>query len=199
MREAVDIHVNKNLDSLQFCYTPRCSGICRLDTSSSLSRLSFCSTCDTSFCTECKVEEHEDLSCEQYREASLPPNRLRIKIVDEILTLRCPRCSQAFLDFEGCFALRCHSCQCGFCGWCLQDCGTDAHSHVATCRDKLGTDKYFGSEKLFEQAQRKRRLDALVLFLKTLGRNERAEVLRSIQTDLNDLGIVMEDLKELSM
>jgi hypothetical protein len=34
MREAVDDHVNKNLDSFQFCYTPGCSGICRLDTSS---------------------------------------------------------------------------------------------------------------------------------------------------------------------
>jgi hypothetical protein len=50
--------------------------------------------------TECKVEEHEDLLREQYRAASLPLNRLRIKIVDEIY-------SQAFLDIEGSVALRC--------------------------------------------------------------------------------------------
>jgi hypothetical protein len=195
MREAVDDHVNKHLDSFQFCFTPGCSGICRLDP---LSRLACCSTCDTTFCTACKVEEHEDLSCEQHREASLPPNRLRIKIVDEILTLRCPRCSQAFLDFEGCFALRCSSCPCGFCGWCLQDCGVDAHAHVATCPAKLGADLYFGSHELFEKAQRKRQHDALVSFLKTVARNERAEALDSIQTDLDDLGIVI-DLKALSM
>ena len=55
----VDDHVNKNLDSFQFCYTPGCLGICRLNTSSSptsLTRLSYCSTCDTTFCTEYKVK-----------------------------------------------------------------------------------------------------------------------------------------------
>jgi hypothetical protein len=79
MREAVDDHVNKHLDSFQFCFTPGCSGICRLGP---LSRLSCCSTCDTTFCTACNVEEHEALSCELHREASLPPDRLRIMIAD---------------------------------------------------------------------------------------------------------------------
>ena len=39
----------------------------------------------------------------------------------------------AFLDFEGCFALKCLSCDCGFCAYCLQNCGNDAraHEHVA--------------------------------------------------------------------
>ena len=32
---------------------------------------------------------------------------LRRHIVDKILTLSCPRCGQAFVDFEGCCALSC--------------------------------------------------------------------------------------------
>ena len=49
------------------------------------------------------------------------------------------RLSQAFpalldgeLPFNGCFALTCsrQGCGCGFCAYCLQDCGGDAHAHV---------------------------------------------------------------------
>jgi len=56
-------------------------------------------------------------------------------IVDKILTLACPRCGQAFLDFEGCCALTCsrQGCGCGFCALCMKDCGTDAHKHVEKC------------------------------------------------------------------
>lgn len=51
----------------------------------------------------------------------------------ELFNLHCPRCYQVFLDFEGCFALQCSRCSCAFCAWCLNDCGDDAHSHVASC------------------------------------------------------------------
>jgi hypothetical protein len=72
----------------------------------------------------------------------------RLHIVENILTLKCPRCRKAFLDFNGCFALKCEDddsairgavaggaggCGCGFCAWCLWDCGADAHRHVANC------------------------------------------------------------------
>uniref|UniRef100_A0A0G4HBZ4 Protein kinase domain-containing protein n=1 Tax=Chromera velia CCMP2878 TaxID=1169474 RepID=A0A0G4HBZ4_9ALVE len=78
-------------------------------------------------------------------------------IVEEtILTLRCPRpeCGQAFVNFEGCFALTCSRCRAGFCGWCLADCGDDAHAHVATCQHSLDPGDVFGTIELFEQAQR---------------------------------------------
>jgi hypothetical protein len=83
----------------------------------------------------------------------------RTHIVDQILTLACPRpgCGQAFLDFEGCFALRCRRCPCGFCGWCLADCGNDAHAHVRQCAQRpQNADTYFGTREQFEAAQRKR-------------------------------------------
>jgi len=51
------------------------------------------------------------------------------RIRDEILTERCPGCNQAFDDYDGCNAVKCDSCGCGFCAVCLEVCGTDAHGH----------------------------------------------------------------------
>lgn len=78
------------------------------------------------------------------------------RITNKILSLACPRCTAVFLDFTGCCALRCASCGCGFCAWCLEDCGTDAHKHVAHCEVKPpGADTFFGSQKEVTQAQEK--------------------------------------------
>ena len=45
----------------------------------------------------------------------------KVEIEENILTNRCPRCKTAFLDFDGCFAVTCAACGCGFCAWCLAD------------------------------------------------------------------------------
>jgi len=61
---------------------------------------------------------------------------VRKLIIERVLTLHCPRCRAAFLEFDGCLALTCArpECGCGFCGVCLQDCGGDAHGHIASCK-----------------------------------------------------------------
>eukprot|EP00549_Striatella_unipunctata_P024881 CAMPEP_0118677548 /NCGR_PEP_ID=MMETSP0800-20121206/2690_1 /TAXON_ID=210618 ORGANISM="Striatella unipunctata, Strain CCMP2910" /NCGR_SAMPLE_ID=MMETSP0800 /ASSEMBLY_ACC=CAM_ASM_000638 /LENGTH=123 /DNA_ID=CAMNT_0006573237 /DNA_START=292 /DNA_END=663 /DNA_ORIENTATION=+ len=123
-----------------------------------------------------------------------------MKIVEEILTLRCPRCSQAFLDFDGCFALTCCACDCGFCGWCLEDCGSDAHRHVANCPAKLGSDALFGTKEQFRKAQQKRKEERLVAFLGSLPTNEqRLAALDGVKSDLDDLGIVIDRNRLLSL
>jgi hypothetical protein len=82
-----------------------------------------------------------------------------------LLELSCPRCKRRFFDFEGCFALTCSGeggCGCAFCAYCLQDCGRDAHNHVAACphrppRVPSGddiNDRYFGSNAQFEAAMK---------------------------------------------
>ncbi|KAJ1474859.1 hypothetical protein T484DRAFT_1830790 [Baffinella frigidus] len=65
-------------------------------------------------------------------------------VEEEVLTSKCPRCRTAFLDFEGCCALKCGV-----------DCGADAHRHVASCAAKpAGADVYYPGSRLdFERAQ----------------------------------------------
>jgi hypothetical protein len=111
------------------------------------------------------------------------------RIHDEILTLKCPSCKKAFLDFEGCFALKCSNCPCGFCGWCLADCGSDAHSHVRKCPHKLNKDAYFGTEAEFKKAMRKKMSADLESFLIAIEPNQRSVIILALKDDLRDLGI----------
>jgi IBR domain, a half RING-finger domain/Zinc finger C-x8-C-x5-C-x3-H type (and similar)/RNA recognition motif. (a.k.a. RRM, RBD, or RNP domain) len=197
VRSAVDKHVMSNQTSLQFCLSPGCSGIYEVPASdtyqgASHARTATCSTCQMLVCCQCKAQDHEGMTCEQYKLAKLPPNRLRNHIIEEVLTLRCPRCKQAFLDFDGCFALSCNSCPCGFCGWCLSDCGSDAHAHVKSCPSKPKgaiNETYFGTKEQFEEAQRQRRQRDLKNFLRSLNATEREQTLKALSQDLEDLNL----------
>ena len=59
--------------------------------------------------------------------------------LSEKLTMKCPRCSTAFYDYDGCNALRCGqiACHAAFCALCLKDCGSDAHEHVRQAHGNL--------------------------------------------------------------
>ena len=88
-------------------------------------------------------------------------NDARKAITEDILTLKCPRCKAAFVDFDGCFALSCAACPCKFCAGCLQDCGNDAHAHVSICRvchssGLMHGGGYYGSFELFEKIHKTR-------------------------------------------
>ena len=101
-------------------------------------------------------------------------------IVDKILTLACPRCEQAFVDFNGCFALTCsrQGCGCGFCAYCLQDCGNDAHAHVAQCATAQGD--VFGSMEKFTDAQKTRRERMVMQYLQNLEKELGADARQSL-------------------
>ena len=85
--------------------------------------------------------------------------KLHQKLIEEVLTLRCPRCSMAFVDFEGCFALTCgnNQCRAAFCAWCLADCGADAHTHVAGCAENAMKGNMYGTMTAFQAHHRARR------------------------------------------
>jgi hypothetical protein len=189
LRLAVDNHVRRHHGELHFCLVPTCPGIYQVVEGGPSS---LCSTCGTSICHACS-SGHDGITCEEYQSSSMPPDRLRMTVVDDILTLRCPRCKTAFLDFEGCFALSCGTCPCKFCGWCLHDCGSqDAHPHVKKCPHKEpGADQYFGSKDMFQCAQNKRRKAKLVAYLGELSLEDRRKTLESLGQDLKDLGIVI--------
>lgn len=81
-----------------------------------------------------QYEELLSIKNEEDRSAA----KIRLEIVEDILTLKCPKCRAAFYDFTGCAALTCGRCGCGFCAYCLANCGADAHAHVAHCPDGGG-------------------------------------------------------------
>lgn len=117
------------------CHTPDCPQILDKRVSSVL-----CSVCMTLQCPLCGEYPHIDEACESARQrrifeqsadgqASIHANA----IIGKLLTPACPKCAVSFVDFSGCFAVSCGNCPTGFCGFCLQNCGRDAHAHVASC------------------------------------------------------------------
>ena len=149
--------------------------------------------------TECQLKAQLEEKMKERLEAELEQMRAmdergrkvsagRKQIIEEILTLACPRCKQAFLDFSGCFALECHACACGFCGWCLADCGEDAHDHVSQCAAKPpGADEFYGSREEFENAQRKRQKMLIHTYLQQHDASLRREILEACKTELEAL------------
>ncbi len=117
----------------------------------------------------------------------------RKRIVEDILTLKCPRqeCKRAFIDFTGCFALTCSQCKCGFCAYCLEDCGYDAHRHVANCRYNIAPGKRVSASfGVFQSAQQMRRTRLLNDYLaQHVDARTRAPLIQAMARDLADLGI----------
>jgi len=113
----------------------------------------------------------------------------RLHIEEQILTCKCPRCGQAFVDFDGCFALTCSRCTCGFCAWCGADSGgRDAHAHVRQCAERpRGADLYFGSPAQFQEAQTRRKRRLLAAYMPTLDDGTRRAVSRALQHQLQGL------------
>jgi len=124
---------------------------------------------------------------EEEREAA----RMRLDIVNEVLTLRCPRWKLAFLDYEGCAALTCaaSTCKAGFCAMCLEDCGTDAHPHVPRCPEN--TTGMFVPAAVFKEHHRKRQEEIINEKCKLLSTKTRDLLLEKIGKDLRDLGITV--------
>jgi hypothetical protein len=104
----------------------------------------------------------------------------RAQIIDHILTLRCPACSKAFCNFDGCFKCadeRGHGCGAAFCAFCLHNCGSDAHRHVGQCTLNTSPGRSVcGSFELFNAGQRARRQLLVQQYLLTLEPQLRANV-----------------------
>jgi len=113
------------------------------------------------------------------------------------LTRSCPRCSQAFVDFEGCGALSCPRCQCAFCAYCQADCDSDsqAHSHVARCPWNLRREVFSRKER-FEEAQQQRRVRQIRAFIASLSPQTRKAVLDLCRVELEGLGLSLADLHD---
>uniref|UniRef100_A0A0G4GW86 non-specific serine/threonine protein kinase n=1 Tax=Chromera velia CCMP2878 TaxID=1169474 RepID=A0A0G4GW86_9ALVE len=109
------------------------------------------------------------------------------EIAEEILTLKCPRCRAAFVDFDGCASLTCNRCYAAFCGYCLRDCGNDAHPHVRDCPMGRGV---FVRWEVWEQIQKRRKYHQVTEFLGRLNEEERAEVEPLLEPLLRENGLI---------
>ena len=124
------------------------------------------------------------------------------------LTLSCPQCHQAFLDYNGCMALTCSraGCGCGFCAICQADCGKDAHGHVGQWGDtgqrpeltggcpyaeRVGVKKgeFFIPEDQFKVASSKMKAIRLQEYLETIPERFREQALKSCERELRDENI----------
>ena len=118
--------------------------------------------------------------------------RLRLEVVENILTLRCPRCKNAFIDYADCAALECSNCNAAFCALCLKDCGDNAHSHVLTCPDNKHRSKFYIDKSDWQEHHRKRRQEAVSEVVRGLGPGKIREIfLNKINKELDDLRIVV--------
>jgi len=138
------------------------------------------------------VQVHANIAEENARIARMNEQERKVHdsrkhITEEILTLKCPRenCRQAFLDFDGCYALNCSKCNCGFCAYCLKDCGRDAHAHVANCPIGGNRGVYGGGNFAAVQLERRKRL--LREHFRTLDADICAQVIDLCRIDLQDL------------
>jgi len=105
-----------------------------------------------------------------------------VHIVDTILTLRCPACQLAFVDFDACALLQCR-CGVKFCGFCLHPNAT--HGHVAECRENplhgRGEQGVYVTRPEWERAQHARKQRLVRAHLANATQEHRAAVLERLR------------------
>mmetsp|Transcript_36598 Transcript_36598/g.117629 ORF Transcript_36598/g.117629 Transcript_36598/m.117629 type:complete len:157 (+) Transcript_36598:592-1062(+) len=107
-------------------------------------------------------------------------------IEEEVICLRCPRCCKVFFDFDGCMSLSCGNCPCCFCGYCMKDCGSDAHRCAASHGE------VFMPFLQFQEHHKERRGRYLQEYLGTLEPDVRKMLLKEMQGTLQ--GIISDHL-----
>jgi len=146
--------------------------------------------------SEMELEVHRRVS--EAEASMLRKSKLEIEVLvarkhieEEIMTTRCPRCRKAFYDYDGCAALVCSECRCGFCALCQENCGSDAHAHLSHCKLNPSGGMHV-AEAEFKRVIRDERVRKLPEYLATLGEQVREEVEGdpSVRTILSDLGLI---------
>lgn len=123
----------------------------------------------------------------------------RRHILDEICTLRCPRCQAAFFDYEGCSAIQCWNPQCKtyFCFFCFEDSGPGNdqknHAHVIKCPKNIVPGQLYTPSDKVEEVNCKRRKEGIIAYLMSqcLDMTERQAVLDSVLINLKELKVVI--------
>jgi hypothetical protein len=110
-------------------------------------------------------------------------------IIENILTLKCPNCKVAIIDFDACFALSCYSCGSNFCGWCFIINATKDinHEHIYQCAKKT---KIYGNLIDFNKVHLERKENEVIDYINSISNFVvRKNVKRCIEPHLKHLGI----------
>ncbi|EQC26032.1 hypothetical protein SDRG_16098 [Saprolegnia diclina VS20] len=217
--KAVELYRVQHQDAFSLCPQPGCNQVFR--TAEYKKGMhggdrAVCDNCQKTYCITCSdklampVDEHPTVTCQL---SQLSANRtvqghVR-RICDEILTLACPKCKSAFLDFTGCTCVTCGNTNCNtnFCANCLVYHNRDnsaCHSHVLDCPSNPNRGRsHFVSTELLQKTHadaRKKQTTAYLANVAVAG-DERRGVWQMIQPDLVDLGIhfTEQELAQLSI
>eukprot|EP00996_Jenningsia_fusiforme_P002930 NODE_3739_length_925_cov_6.848174_g3438_i0.p1 GENE.NODE_3739_length_925_cov_6.848174_g3438_i0~~NODE_3739_length_925_cov_6.848174_g3438_i0.p1 ORF type:complete len:254 (+),score=31.65 NODE_3739_length_925_cov_6.848174_g3438_i0:3-764(+) len=122
VRGAIRAYLCTHYETVTPCFSMDCEGILPKPGNQT------CACCHTAWCTDCSEESHEGTTCEERRLQKAEP-ALDAEALARLGVKKCPRCGSGVEKIDGCNAMRCFVCHCGFCWLCLKDCGHDAHSH----------------------------------------------------------------------
>lgn len=120
-------------------------------------------------------------------------------IRNNVLNLCCPHCKIAYIEFEGCMALKCSSCSGNFCGYCHAKVETSqgAHEHVRQCLMNITpTSSYYANKNQIQEAQKQYRTRTLKKHLRSQKKDLQNAIIIELKQDLDDLGIRPEALFE---
>jgi hypothetical protein len=129
-------------------------------------------------------------------------NKHRDKIINDILTLKCPHCNISFIDWDlHCLSFECSNCRERFCGACLfafynhdhggdhilNDCDYNPHGKNKTYKSIFLTR---GNELIeFNKLHNERKINLIKIYLKDFSLNEKELIINSISKELIDLEI----------
>ncbi|KAJ1483261.1 hypothetical protein T484DRAFT_2598696 [Baffinella frigidus] len=174
-RCAVAAHVLASAGSLRVCPQPGCNQVLSVAQGGAAGAAAGeCDQCLRAYCMVCSdregkpVDKHAGETCQDVVSGGSTDVRHHVDhVLERILTLHCPKCAMAFLDYTGCFALTCSSgtCRANFCACCLNlsSSSADAHAHVRECDKNPHKGEYFGSMAEFTAIhceRRKREVEA---------------------------------------
>ncbi|KDO18604.1 hypothetical protein SPRG_16070 [Saprolegnia parasitica CBS 223.65] len=216
--KAVELYRVQHEDAFSLCPQPGCNQVFRIAEYKKGKQgeyLAVCDNCEKTYCITCSdklatpADEHPPVTCQLYQlSANQTVTGHARRICNEILTLACPKCKAAFLDFSGCTCVTCGNTNCStnFCANCLvyhdMDSGT-CHNHVRSCPSNPNQGNYFVSAEQLQatHASARKKQTAAYLTRATVAGDERRGVWQMIERDLADLGVhfTAQELAQLSI
>lgn len=149
------IHIRTHPAEYQFCATPDCPSVYRINTnefnSAEESTMFLCTTCLANICTRCKSVAHEGMTCAEYQDSLNTEAMQTFKLENNIKD--CPRCRSSMEKTGGCNHVVCPGCTIDVCWVCLQTFGDsdDCYTHLRNVHEGLGVDPEDDYEVLSDQ------------------------------------------------